>query len=392
MVAELIPTAQSGRARSAVSGAAARWALPLSSAIECALAREALGAVELGSDCPTEDDLCAFCQGGLPAADLARVDAHLGHCPSCSALVLEVIRQLQGSCAGRPLGAAQASVFEPGTVVAGRYEIRGVLGRGGMGEVYEAFDAVLETRVALKTTRAVDCDSGHAMQRLAAEVQVSRRVQQRNVCRVYDLGVHEDRSFDRARIHFITLELIAGETLGQRLRRTGPLDAAAARVALSATLRGLSALHAAGVVHRDLKSDNVMLTPEDPARAAVIIDLGLARSVDVSSGVCRRGGSGLEGSISYMAPEQLLDEPVGPPADVFAFGVIAFEAVTGRLPYRLGSCSVRRRTESRALSPEDERELGALAPVVMCCLDPQPSRRYQSAADALGALEASLPG
>jgi hypothetical protein len=227
-------------------------------------------------------------------------------------------------------GAAQA--FLPGAQVAGRYRIVRFVARGGMGEVYEAEDLVLGERVALKTIRAGAGGAAggeRAVERFRREVQLARRVTHPNVCRIFDVGVHEG-------VSFLSMEFLAGETLSARLDRVGPLGEDDATRIVTGIAAGLEAAHHEGIVHRDLKCQNVMLVPTPRGERVVVTDFGLARLAlgddeqaqpDLSTGV------GLVGSPAYMAPEQVRGGKIGPATDVYALGVVMFEMMTGRLPF-----------------------------------------------------------
>ena len=184
-----------------------------------------------------------------------------------------------------------------GSVLADRYVVVRFVARGGMGEVYEAKDLDLATRVALKTIRPAIAGDPVVLARFHREIQVAREVTHPSVCRVFDLGKHEGLSF-------LTMQLLGGETLAARLRR-GPLAAAEAERVLADVVAGLAAAHAAGVIHRDLKPANIMIT--DGGRA-VITDFGLAipAGADAPGAEGRVTGSsqqtGIAGTPAYMRP------------------------------------------------------------------------------------------
>ncbi len=232
----------------------------------------------------------------------------------------------------------------PGTELGGRYRIVRFLARGGMGEVYEAADAALRTRVALKTIRAHIADDPLALARFRREIGVARTVTHPNVCRVFDLDHHDVAG--RPALAFYTMELIAGETLAARLRRAPPSRAAARRI-LDDLLAGIGAAHAAGVIHRDLKPANVMLLDRDGR--AVITDFGLALPAGAdradaggdargdAGGDARGDGTSVAGTPAYMAPELLAGAPPSVATDVFALGVCMFELQHGRLPLAIAT-------------------------------------------------------
>lgn len=197
--------------------------------------------------------------------------------------------------------------FAPGDCIAGRYNILRTIGRGGMGEVYAAFDQEAETTVALKVMHA------DLLGNFRRELQIGRQVTHRHVCRLFDIGRH-------AGVAFLTMELVEGETLAGRLRRTGRLRMTEAQTIVEQLVRGLTAIHQMGIVHLDLTPSNVMLMPG----RAVIMDFGLADR-------CPRRATQAMGTRGYMAPEQLNGQPVTELADIYALGVILREMVTSDL-------------------------------------------------------------
>ncbi|MDB4969246.1 MAG: serine/threonine protein kinase [Myxococcales bacterium] len=218
--------------------------------------------------------------------------------------------------------------------VAGRYRIVRFLARGGMGEVYEAEDLELNVRIALKTLRTLTGSEGssesRAIERFKREVQLARKVTHPNVCRIFDLGVEGTGD---ARVVFLTMELIEGESLADRLEK-GAMSAPEARALLAQMAEALAAAHAAGIIHRDFKSSNVMLVPSAAGARAVVTDFGLARPSEPASGDAGLSQeNALVGSPKYMAPEQVEGLALTPAADVYALGIVAFEMVTGRVPF-----------------------------------------------------------
>jgi len=227
-----------------------------------------------------------------------------------------------------PAGPAPASVLL-GRTLAGRFRLLRFLGRGGMGEVYEARDLVLQTTVAVKTLTASLASDPGAIDRLRREVLLARRVAHPNVCRIHEL--HQD--LDAEALTFIAMEYLEGETLGQRLARSGPIPAPEALSLLEQLADGLGAIHREGLVHRDFKPGNVMLVRSGDRTRAVVMDFGIARVLHDS----RPEGSGPTltdslGTPRYMAPEQLRGGQIGAWTDVHAFALVAQELVTGAAP------------------------------------------------------------
>lgn len=284
--------------------------------------------------------------------------------------------------------------FAPGAVVARRYRIVRFLGLGGMGEVYEAEDLELGDPVALKTVRHEIADSPRAIERFRREIQLSRKVTHPNVCRMFDLG--RDAAYD---VTFLTMELVRGETLAERIRRDGRMKPEAALPLIRQMAAGLDAAHAAGVVHRDFKSANVMLVGEGAESRVVITDFGLAarlRPVDTNAtATATLSGGSLVGSPAYMAPEQVEGGEVAAAADLYAMGIVVFEMVTGTLPFT-GETSlaiaVRRLREApppaRAAAPEVDARWDA---AIRRAMDRDARKRFPNAAAFVAALEGRGP-
>jgi tRNA A-37 threonylcarbamoyl transferase component Bud32 len=338
--------------------------------------------------CLGDNEIAAFAEGELDAARMPICEAHVDDCVRCQYLLTAVARALDSVRNSAVLG-GYTSMFAPDALVASRYRIVRFVARGGMGEVYEAFDQELQERVALKTVVATACDSPLAERKLKAEVQLARRISHPNVCRTYDLGVHEPGG-DRQRVRFLTMEFIDGESLGQRLR-SGSLAQAEAYALAEQLLLGLGAAHAAGVLHGDFKSDNVMLRRGKGGELeALITDFGLARALDRHTPA--RDSQRLIGSPAYMAPEQVTGGELGPETDVFAFGVVFFEMLTGKLPFSGQSplaAAINRLNEApQAPSSQREGMADLYDQFVLRCLSRQRERRFDDAQAALSALQA----
>jgi hypothetical protein len=285
--------------------------------------------------------------------------------------------------------------FADGTLVANRYEIRRRIGRGGMGQVYEAYDVILREPVALKTTTS---QRSKGPERLLDEVRMARRITHPSVCRMYDVGVHEDREPQRRTTYFISMEYLEGHTLRHRLRHGLPSLPQVFGIARQ-LLIGLAAIHDAGVLHRDFKSENVMLRlPGNGTGQAVIMDFGLAQSLDEAASLGPLTGIGA-GSHGYMAPEQIDNLPLGPETDLFAFGVVMYEMLTGRLPFARDGLQTTTSSLPDQVPPPPSQIRADLPPeldaFVLKCLSVCPSHRYRTAERALVALgrifEASSP-
>ena len=283
--------------------------------------------------------------------------------------------------------------FQPGDRLAGRYTIERLLGRGGMGDVYEARDEDLAIPVALKTLHW-DVGREHEVVRcLKREVLLARAVGHPNVCRVYDLGRHGKAVGGQ---WFLTMELLRGETLAERLRQPGRLSAEEMLPLVEQMGAGLGAAHRAGVVHRDFKSGNVMLVRGTAGERAVVTDFGVASAAAGSTiAVEKDRTQPIVGTPAYMAPEQVRGEEVGPAADIYALGVVLYEMVTGRLPFegRTAIEVAKQRLSQAAPSPRivvkevDDR----WEAVILRCLAQKPGDRFGQAEEVAAALQGQTP-
>ncbi len=251
-------------------------------------------------------------------------------------------------------GAAPGVTGAP-EVFAERYEVRALLGRGGMGAVYRVHDRELDEDVALKVLSAGLAAEPTAIDRFKREVKLARRVTHPNVARTYDVGHHGE-------LRFLTMELVAGDAVSSLVRGRGnerlPL-AETLRIAESIA-RGLSAAHAVGVVHRDLKPDNVMRCPGTNGRV-VITDFGIARLAESLPEDLHLTVDQVIGTPAYMAPEQLTAKPIDGRTDVYALGVLLFELLTGALPFRRDTM-VAMLAARLAEDPPDPRSIDPTVP------------------------------
>jgi eukaryotic-like serine/threonine-protein kinase len=265
------------------------------------------------------------------------------------------------------------------SLIAGRYTVLGLLGTGGMGRVYRVHDEKLDEVVALKMLRRELVDDETALERFRQEVKLARRVTSPHVVRTFDLGEHAGE-------HFLTMEYIEGRSLAQLLdERRLPVDEVL-NVA-RAGCAGIAAAHAAGVMHRDLKPDNILVAKS--GRIA-ITDFGIARTTDPNA-----TGEGFIGTPAYMAPEQVEGlAAIGPPADVYAFGAILFEMLAGRRPF-VGTDMYDVAVARLHAPPPDPRAFGdvpaPLAELVLRCLAIEPSARFADGSELATALIAIDP-
>lgn len=294
--------------------------------------------------------------------------------------------------------AADLHAFYGGEVLAGRYEVRRFIASGGMGEVYEAEDLELGQRIAIKALRGelVNQDRLIWMKR---EVQAARRIEHPNVCRVFDLV--QAQSANGAAVMFLTMELLEGETLSQKLRRDGPMSERQAFPLLRQMVAALSAAHQAGVIHRDLKCANLMIVPRaGGAPRVVVTDFGLARQVPTDRRATvtswSPGSMAGYGTPAYMAPEQIQGGKVGAAADIYALGVVLYEMLTGELPYPEDSplAMAVKKTRERPLAPD--KLVPSLRPTwsaaISKCLEADPKRRFRDVREILMHLETRSRG
>ena len=232
------------------------------------------------------------------------------------------------------------SVFRTGDVVASRFRITGYLAKGGMGELYYAEDLELRERVALKTILSTIADSDRSIALFKREVHLARQVTHPNVCRIYDVFRHRPPGADGSTqdVVFLAMELLRGETLAEKLHRDRRFPTTDILPIARQMAAGLAAAHRAGVVHRDFKSLNVMLVEPSAGEhdmRVVITDFGLARrsAHDGATAVSLTEAGVISGTPAYMAPEQVEGGDVTPATDVYAFGVVLYQMVTGVCPF-----------------------------------------------------------
>jgi serine/threonine protein kinase len=260
---------------------------------------------------------------------------------------------------------------------AGRYEVIEEVGRGGMGRVYKVFDQKIKETVALKLINPEIGLNEKAIERFRNELRFARKISHRHVCRLYDLG-------ETGFTHFITMEYVEGEDLKRFIKKSGQLTPAKAVSIARQGCEGLAEAHRLGVIHRDLKPQNIMIDRDGNAR---IMDFGIARFLE-GDGVTASGV--MMGTPEYTSPEQNELREVDKRADIYSLGVILFEMVTGRVPFE-GETPLSIAMKHKSETPRNPHELNphvspALADVIIRCLEKDRKKRYQSAEELLAAL------
>jgi len=264
-----------------------------------------------------------------------------------------------------------------GTLFAGRYEVIEALGIGGMGEVYRVEDKKVGQEVALKLIKPQIASNRKTIERFRQEMKTARMISHRNVCRMFDLG--EDKG-----TYFITMEYVAGEDLKSFLRRSKQLALGTSITIAKQVCEGLAEAHRLGVVHRDLKPGNIMIDKDGNAR---IMDFGIARSLEAKG----MTGEGVTvGTPEYMSPEQVEGKEVDRRSDIYSFGIILYEMVTGQRPF-VGETAFDIALKQKSVTPRSPRELNPQIPeelnvLILKCLEKKKENRPPQAEALLADL------
>ena len=274
----------------------------------------------------------------------------------------------------------QAPIHElaTGATFAGRYQIIEELGHGGMGRVYKAFDTDIKEKIALKLLKPEIASDKETIERFSNELKYSRKIRHKNVCGMYDLGKAE-------RTHFITMEYVPGEDLKSMIRMAAGLSIGAVLNIGKQVCAGLAEAHSLGVVHRDLKPQNIMI---DKGGNAKIMDFGIARSVR-EKGIT--GPSVLIGTPEYMSPEQADAKEVDRRSDIYSLGIVLYEMATGRVPFE-GDTALSIAMMHKGEIPKSPKQFNPNIPddlsgVILKCLEKDRTHRYQTAAEVCSELE-----
>ena len=306
------------------------------------------------------------------------------------AKLVEYMMATSGAAPAEPLRSARPSAapprdaLRPGTLFANRYEVKEVLGVGGMGVVYRAFDRELQEPVAIKALRPEALvGSGAALDRFKQEIRLARKIAHHNVVRTYDLGEVNGT-------YYLTMEYVEGTSLKQLIATRGPLPVPVTLTIGKQLCRALEVAHEQGVIHRDIKPQNIVV---EPSGVLKVMDFGIARLANRSKdeGLTKEGMS--IGTPDYMSPEQLAGKELDARSDLYSVGVVLFECLTRRLPFEadttysliakhLGQAA----PDPRTINPDVPE---GLAQVILKAMAKEPADRYQAATqmhDALAAI------
>ena len=316
---------------------------------------------------------CSACQFENPTGSL--------YCSKCATPLLspEELSVAQTKILQTPM-----KFLASGSTFAGRYQVIEELGRGGMGRVYKAIDTEINENVAIKLLNPEISADEKTIERFRNELKTARKISHKNVCRMYHL------SKDKEGTQYITMEYVPGEDLKSTVIRVGQLSIGKAISIAKQVCEGLAEAHHLGVIHRDLKPQNIMVDREGNTR---IMDFGIARSLR-KKGITEAGV--LIGTPEYMSPEQVDEKEVDPRSDIYSLGIILYEMVTGRVPFE-GDKPLTIALKHKSERPREPKELNPHTPdelnrLILKCVEKDSRKRYQTAEELLAALTALEKG
>ena len=298
-------------------------------------------------------------------------------CGNCAAPLGPTSLETERSAGPTETIATIVTELRTGTAFAGRFQVIEELGKGGMGRVYKVYDEKTREKIALKLLKPEIAADKQAIERFGNELRFARKISHRNVCRMYDLGEEKGT-------HFITMEYVSGEDLKSMLQMMGQLSSGQIVSIGKQVCDGLAEAHSLGVVHRDLKPQNIMI---DKSGNAKIMDFGIARSIR-EKGIT--GAGIMIGTPEYMSPEQTEAKDIDQRSDIYSLGIILYEMATGHVPFE-GETALSIAIKHKTEIPKDPREFNPQIPedlsrLILKCMEKEKERRYQGVDEILSAL------
>ena len=281
---------------------------------------------------------------------------------------------------GRPSVSSGGDMLRPGTVFANRYEVKEVLGAGGMGVVYRALDRELQEPVAIKTLRPEAMLDASALERFKQEIRLARKIAHRNVVRTYDLG-------ELNGMYYLTMEYVEGTPLKRLIESRGKLPLPVTLTVGKQLCRALEVAHQEGIIHRDIKPQNMVV---EPSGFLKVMDFGIARLVNPPKGKGLTEAGTSIGTPDYMSPEQLSGADLDARSDLYSAGVVLFECATGTLPFEAETtwALVAKHLEEPVPDPRTRNAdiPEPLARVILKAMEKAPEQRYRTAGELYDAL------